>query len=194
MNRCASLCRTMSGNGTSYFGGSCRAWSPRGRSERAKLCQATNHYSLDTYVPYVVYVCHELHGYGLGLQRGSAMRRQFEHRARLVVYLENADVQRMTARAFQDGMVLMDWVRETLLGELDELPTRGSDADIGSAKRKGSVAVRVRKEADVPAEPDAGAGHHVHAGEGLALCGHPAEPGRPLKCRQWGCVNYAYQR
>lgn len=124
----------------------------------------------------------------------SAMRRQFEHRARLVVYLENADVQRMTARAVQDGMVLMDWVRETLLGELDELPTRGSGADIGSAKRKGSVAVRVRKEADVPAEPDAGAGHHVHASEGPS-CGHAAEPGfGGRKCRKWGCVNYVFAR
>ena len=38
-------------------------------SERS-CAKQQNHYSLDTYVPYAVYVCHELHGYGLGLQRG----------------------------------------------------------------------------------------------------------------------------
>jgi len=46
------------------------------------------------------------------------MRKQFEKRARLAIYLENSDLQRLTAKARAEGKLLAEWARETLLGEL----------------------------------------------------------------------------
>src|SRR6266576_2721735 len=43
------------------------------------------------------------------------MRRIFETRARLAIYFENADLVRLTDRARQEGKLLAEWARETLL-------------------------------------------------------------------------------
>jgi hypothetical protein len=46
------------------------------------------------------------------------MRRIFDERSRLVVYLEQADLIRMTAKARESGQTLVEWARESLRNEL----------------------------------------------------------------------------
>ena len=47
------------------------------------------------------------------------MKRLFIERSRLVVYLESSDLQRLTEQARSEGKALVEWARETLLGELE---------------------------------------------------------------------------
>jgi hypothetical protein len=47
------------------------------------------------------------------------VRRIFEERARLVVYVESAAAGEMEKRARGEGKTLVEWMRETLLGELE---------------------------------------------------------------------------
>jgi hypothetical protein len=47
------------------------------------------------------------------------VRRIFTDRARLVVYIESGDLLRLTAKARSGGKTLVEWARETLLGELE---------------------------------------------------------------------------
>jgi hypothetical protein len=46
------------------------------------------------------------------------MRKIFDERTRLVVYLEHAEVVRMTAEAREQGCTLVEWAREALRNEL----------------------------------------------------------------------------
>jgi hypothetical protein len=47
------------------------------------------------------------------------VRKIFNQRARIVVYLENEAIDRMLVKARDEGRTLVEWARETLLGELD---------------------------------------------------------------------------
>jgi len=49
------------------------------------------------------------------------MRKQFEDRARLVIYLDRTDLNALTTRAKLEGRVLIAWAREVLMREI-ELP------------------------------------------------------------------------
>jgi hypothetical protein len=44
------------------------------------------------------------------------MRKQFETRVRLVIYMDARDLNRLTARAKREGRVLVAWARDVLLG------------------------------------------------------------------------------
>jgi len=73
----------------------------------------------------------------------------------LVVYVEAADLNRLTDRARGEGRTVVEWVRETLLGQLDNntglpwtepvrLARRGSDAEkriSGVARKKSEEGV-----------------------------------------------------
>ena len=48
------------------------------------------------------------------------MRKLFTERVRLVVYVEASDLTRLTERAREEGKTLVEWARETLLGELED--------------------------------------------------------------------------
>jgi hypothetical protein len=50
------------------------------------------------------------------------MRKQFETRVRLVIYMDARDLNRLTARAKREGRVLVAWAREVLMGELESKP------------------------------------------------------------------------
>jgi hypothetical protein len=53
------------------------------------------------------------------------MRKLFTERTRLVVYVEASDLTRLTEKARSEGRTVVEWARETLLGELEtdsELP------------------------------------------------------------------------
>ena len=51
------------------------------------------------------------------------MRKQFETRVRLVIYMDARDLNRLTARAKREGRVLVAWAREVLLNEIDNALT-----------------------------------------------------------------------
>jgi hypothetical protein len=46
------------------------------------------------------------------------MKKQFEVRARLVIYLEQADLNALTALAREDGRTLVEWARGLLIERL----------------------------------------------------------------------------
>lgn len=46
------------------------------------------------------------------------MKKVFDDRARIAVYLDKADVIRMESKAREEGMTLAEWAREALRGEL----------------------------------------------------------------------------
>lgn len=50
------------------------------------------------------------------------VRKQFETRVRLVIYMDARDLNRLTARAKREGRVLVAWAREVLMGELESKP------------------------------------------------------------------------
>jgi hypothetical protein len=50
------------------------------------------------------------------------MRKQFETRVRLVIYMDARDLNRLTARAKREGRVLVAWAREKLMDELYSTP------------------------------------------------------------------------
>jgi hypothetical protein len=50
------------------------------------------------------------------------MRKQFENRVRLVIYMDQRDLNALTARAKFKGRVLVDWAREVLFREISEVP------------------------------------------------------------------------
>jgi hypothetical protein len=51
------------------------------------------------------------------------MKKQFAVRARLVCYMEASDIAALTARAREEGKVLVEWARETLLRAIRPAPT-----------------------------------------------------------------------
>src|SRR5277367_5067711 len=48
------------------------------------------------------------------------MRKIFSDRARIVVYLEQAEVPVMVAKAREEGKTLVEWAREVLRGEISQ--------------------------------------------------------------------------
>ena len=46
------------------------------------------------------------------------MKRQFAVRGRLVIYLEQADINALTALARENGRTLVEWVRSVLIAQL----------------------------------------------------------------------------
>jgi len=55
------------------------------------------------------------------MRHSLTVRRIFEERARLVVYVESADADKMEKLARGEGKTLVEWMRETLLGELEQI-------------------------------------------------------------------------
>jgi hypothetical protein len=50
------------------------------------------------------------------------VRKQFETRVRLVIYMDARDLNRLTARAKREGRVLVAWAREKLMDVLESTP------------------------------------------------------------------------
>jgi hypothetical protein len=62
---------------------------------------------------HVCYICH--------------VKRIFDERARVVIYLEAEDVTRLTEEARAEGKTLVEWGRETLLGSIGATVRRGGE-------------------------------------------------------------------
>lgn len=65
------------------------------------------------------------------------VRKLFSDRARLVVYVEAEDLNRLTAHARKEGRTVVEWARETLLGELNGASRE--DHAVRSARKPRSV-------------------------------------------------------
>jgi hypothetical protein len=63
------------------------------------------------------------------------MRRQFEVRARLVLYLEQADLNALTALAREEGRTLVDWARNELIERLKPAVKQGKGIGATPEKR-----------------------------------------------------------
>lgn len=96
------------------------------------------------------------------------MRKQFEVRGRLAIYFEQADLERLTAKARSEGKALVEWARETLLGEL------GGDTAV-----RGERAVPVARRSIVAPERLA-----IERGSKGPVCKHGVEKG--FRCWQCG--------
>jgi len=57
----------------------------------------------------------------MGTQQGILVKRLFTERARVVVYVEAKDLNRLTAHARSAGKTLVEWARETLLGKVNHV-------------------------------------------------------------------------
>lgn len=112
------------------------------------------------------------------------MRKLFTDRARLVVYVEAGDLNRLTAHARGEGKTVVEWARETLLGELEN----GN----GDAVRRGP-AVRVGQRRAVSRLPAAGGAET--ASECVPVEEHPkvasCQHGRPKGFNCWQCGGLA---
>jgi len=64
------------------------------------------------------------------------VRRIFEQRARLVVYVESGDADKMEKRARSEGKTLVEWMRETLLGELATVEELSRPKPVRVARRR----------------------------------------------------------
>jgi hypothetical protein len=75
-------------------------------------------------VEWLCSACHHARHYPGARARRAAMNRlrhtRFDSRARLVIYMEQRDLNALTARAKQEGRVLVAWAREVLMREIDE--------------------------------------------------------------------------
>jgi hypothetical protein len=71
------------------------------------------------------------------------MRKQFETRVRLVIYMDARDLHALTARAKREGRVLVAWAREALLREIDgALPTFPDPRPLTNGEKKAMRKVR----------------------------------------------------
>jgi len=68
------------------------------------------------------------------------VRKLFSARARLVVYVESTDADGMEKLARSEGKTLVEWMRETLLGELEANSALRTEREVPVARRGASVA------------------------------------------------------
>ena len=73
------------------------------------------------------------------------MRRIFDQRARLVVYVESGDADRMEKLARGEGKTLVEWMRETLLRELEDNSGLPRPTPVRVAERGASAPERAEK-------------------------------------------------
>ena len=113
------------------------------------------------------------------------MKRIFEERAKLVVYVESVDIVRMTERARSEGKLLAEWLRETLLGELEDKSVLERGV-IGNGSKPKAVRrpepVGLGGGSAMPVESSA-----ITVGEGA--CAHGA---KLHDCKVWGCWQYQF--
>jgi hypothetical protein len=76
--------------------------------------------SLDTYVRHA---------------QGCSVRRIFNERARFVIYVESADMERMEVKARSEGRTLVEWARETLVAKLGDNSSVREKPRVRVAKR-----------------------------------------------------------
>jgi hypothetical protein len=109
------------------------------------------------------------------------MRRMFNERSRVVVYVEAEDVTRMTAQAKSEGKTLVEWARETLLGELSDNSEMRPVGNVPVARKRAGVSKR--------ALGGEGVGGSVPAPvlERPASQGKSCQHGTPAGWRCWQC-------
>lgn len=115
------------------------------------------------------------------------MRKIFSQRARVVVYLENEAVDRMVAKAREEGKTLVEWARETLVEGLEDNSDLPRSRGVRMARR-GPGAVE---------SPKLPCGGSVGVESGLREPKAPAPGGRTCKhgiakgYRCWQCGGMA---
>lgn len=145
-----------------------------------------------THVSHVCYIAH--------------MKRQFEHRVRLAVYLEAKDLQALTARARKSGKLVVEYVRELLLSDLEQEAGNGmargalslGKKDAVSQRSAASAGAKVRKvDGRKPqvkkAVASVGISDSAESPESPAfrdICSHDYEP---KKCPFPMCLNYKWK-
>ena len=97
------------------------------------------------------------------------MKRIFTERARLVLYLEAKDLNRLTEHARGEGKMVVEWARETLLGEL----TTGTVELAGVTARKVGKPAE-RRASSKPAKAARTCVHGTKEGYNCWQCGGKA--------------------
>ena len=73
------------------------------------------------------------------------MKRVFQERARLVIYLEQGDLGKVTKMAREEGKTVVEWMREMISGtiEAEEVPSlkEANESDKGVQDVRGGVKV-----------------------------------------------------
>jgi len=109
----------------------------------------------------------------------------FQERTRLVVYMETADLERITATAREAGKTVVEWAREVLL-ELGEPKTVRETRPVGVVRRRPSALERL------PIVGDSGGAGQSDASASAGEWEGAAEPSRKKFCKHgiekgWRC-------
>jgi hypothetical protein len=82
------------------------------------------------------------------------MRKLFTERTRLVIYVEATDLERFTARARAEGRTVVEWARETLLGEFaesnDEVLRRATPVRVAERRSNATYVGKKQSERELP--------------------------------------------
>lgn len=100
------------------------------------------------------------------------VRKIFQDRARVVVYLEQGDVEAMLAQSRFCGMTLVEWMREVLRGELLEGGTHVGRIDTPRRLTKEYRELDARDAVGVLATDVTASGRKPCAKCGLLYCKH----------------------
>lgn len=112
----------------------------------------------------------------------------FTERTRLVVYMETADLQRITETAREAGKTVVEWAREVLL-EIGEPKAVREPEPVRVAKRRSNVLERLPVLAD--AGSAASAEEDVRVSEGRGASERTCKHGTPKGWRCWQCGGVA---
>ena len=86
-----------------------------------------------------------------------ALRRIFRERARVVIYVESEDMDRMLQTARGEGKTLLEWARETLLGEISnnaDVPRSRKVRGVGRGGNAHEYATYVAAQLEASVNPE----------------------------------------
>jgi hypothetical protein len=97
------------------------------------------------------------------------MRKQFETRVRLVIYMDARDLHALAARAKREGRVLVGWARDVLMREVAPMPTFKHQPILDSSAALDPATVRNIHELGLP-ENDTRAMHTASSNRLTCMC------------------------
>lgn len=93
----------------------------------------------------------KLNGYARPVTSRRLMRRKYQDRRHITVYLDLAEYDKLRKAAGGDGKI-SEWARETLLGELEDNSDVRAERQVPSARRGTSAVERATGKFERPAE------------------------------------------